>query len=165
MSLIFLVLAERLELPTFRFEVWRSIQLNYARRQKKEGRILLKILSVEEETGASEGAWTLDHWNHNPELYQLSYARHASNTNDLQNIQIIEYFICPQICMYLLTISIYLSPHFTIDPFPCPLSFSSIPISLVLASPILLKKTNSIKPKPSSPVIAPLILHSQTPSK
>ena len=43
---------------------------------KKEGRILLDILSVEEETGASEGAWTLDHWNHNPELYQLSYARH-----------------------------------------------------------------------------------------
>ena len=82
--------AERLELPTFRFEVWRSIQLNYARRQKKEGRILLDILSVEEETGASEGAWTLDHWNHNPELYQLSYARHASYTKDLQNIQNIE---------------------------------------------------------------------------
>ena len=141
MSLIFLVRAERLELPTFRFEVWRSIQLNYARRQKKEGRILFDILSVEEETGASEGAWTLDHWNHNPELYQLSYARHVSNTNDLQNIQIIEYFICPQICMYLLTISIYLSPQFTIDPFPCPLSFSSIPISLILASLILVKQT------------------------
>ena len=43
----------------------------------------MDILSVEEETGASEGAWTLDHWNHNPELYQLSYARHTSNTNDL----------------------------------------------------------------------------------
>ena len=57
--------------------------------------------------------------------------------------------------MYLLTISIYLSPQFTIDPFRCLLSFSSIPFSLVLASPILLKKTNSIKPKPSSPVIAP----------
>ena len=98
--LVWLVRAERLELPTFRFEVWRSIQLNYARRQKKEGRILLDILSVEEETGASEGAWTLDHWNHNPELYQLSYARHASYTNDLQNIKIIEYSICPQICMY-----------------------------------------------------------------
>ncbi len=67
--------------------------------------------------------------------------------------------------MYLLTISIYLSPQFTIDPFPCPLSFSSIPISLVLAFPILLIKTNSIKPKPSSPVIAPLILHRKTPSK
>ncbi len=88
--LLLLVRAERLELPTFRFEVWRSIQLNYARRQKKEGRILLDILSVEEETGASEGAWTLDHWNHNPELYQLSYARHASYTNDLQNIQNVE---------------------------------------------------------------------------
>ena len=131
---------------------------------EKRRKILLKILSVEEKTGASEGAWTLDHWNHNPELYQLSYARHASNTNDLQNIQIIEYFIFPQICMYLLT-SIYLSPQFTIDPFPCPLSFSSIPISLVLASPILLKKNNSIKPKPLPPVIAPLILHSKTPSK
>ena len=132
--------AERLELPPFRFEVCRSIQLNYARRQQKEGRIISDILLVEEETGASEGAWTLDHWNHNPELYQLSYARHTSNTNDLYNIQIIEYFIYPQICMYLLTISIYLSPQFTIDPFLCPLSFSSIPFSLVLASPILLKK-------------------------
>ena len=89
-SLVWLARAERLELPTFRFEVWRSIQLNYARRLKKEGRILLDILLVEEETGASEGAWTLDHWNHNPELYQLSYARHASNTNDLQSIQNIE---------------------------------------------------------------------------
>ena len=27
-------------------------------------------------SGASEGIWTLDHWNHNPALYQLSYARH-----------------------------------------------------------------------------------------
>ena len=88
--LILLVRAERLELPTFRFEVWRSIQLNYARRQKKEGRILLDILLVEEETGASEGAWTLDHWNHNPELYQLSYARHTSYTNDILSIQKIE---------------------------------------------------------------------------
>ena len=85
-----MVRAERLELPTFRFEVWRSIQLNYARIQKKEGRILLKILLAKEETGASEGAWTLDHWNHNPELYQLSYARHASNNNDLQIINNIE---------------------------------------------------------------------------
>ena len=90
--------AERFELPTFRFEVWRSIQLNYARRQKKEDRILSDILLEEEETGASEGAWTLDHWNHNPELYQLSYARPASNTNDLQNIQKFEYFIYPRIC-------------------------------------------------------------------
>ena len=88
--LLLLVRAERLELPTFRFEVWRSIQLNYARRQKKEGRILLDILSVEEETGASEGAWTLDHWNHNPELYQLSYARHTSYTNDLRYMHKVE---------------------------------------------------------------------------
>ena len=57
---------------------------------EKKGRILLKILLAKEETGASEGAWTLDHWNHNPELYQLSYARHASYTNDLQSIQNIE---------------------------------------------------------------------------
>ena len=88
--LVWLVRAERLELPTFRFEVWRSIQLNYARIQKKEGRILLKILLAEEETGASEGAWTLDHWNHNPELYQLSYARHPSNTNDLRYMHKVE---------------------------------------------------------------------------
>ena len=147
--LVWLVRAERLELPTFRFEVWRSIQLNYARRQKKEGMILLDILLVEEETGASEGAWTLDHWNHNPELYQLSYARHTSNTNNLQSKS--KYWIkhpstfpsvFPSAFDYL---PINLSPQFTIDPFPCPLSFSSIPISLVLASPIFLKQTNSIK--------------------
>ena len=29
-----------------------------------------------EKTGASEGVRTLGHWNHNQELYQLSYARH-----------------------------------------------------------------------------------------
>ena len=138
--LVWLVRAERLELPTFRFEVWRSIQLNYARRQKKEGRILLDILSLEEETGASEGAWTLDHWNHNPELYQLSYARHASYTNVLWNSPLGgKPFACIFACIRL-PIPINLSPQFTIDPFPCPLSFSSIPISLVLASPILLKK-------------------------
>ena len=57
---------------------------------EKEDRILLDILSVEEEPGASEGAWTLDHWNHNPELYQLSYARHASNTNDFQYMYKVE---------------------------------------------------------------------------
>jgi len=72
-------------------------------------------------------------------------------------------FVCIFVCIRL-PISIYLSPQFTIDPFHCPLSFSSIPISLILASPILLKKTNSIKPTPSPPVIALLILHSQTPS-
>ena len=135
--LVWLVRAERLELPTFRFEVWRSIQLNYARRQKKEGRILLDILSVEEETGASEGAWTLDHWNHNPELYQLSYARHTSYTNGLGNSQ---HWKNPSVRIFVrirLPFSIYLSPQFTIDPFHCPLSFFPIPISLVLTPPIL----------------------------
>ena len=121
--------AERLELPTFRFEVWRSIQLNYARRQKKEGRILSDFLLVEEETGASEGAWTLDHWNHNPELYQLSYARHTSNTNDLQNIQIIEYFIFPQICMYLLTIPYILALSLPLIRSPVHYHFLQFPLA------------------------------------
>ena len=58
--------------------------------REKVGRILQIVISRAVRNGASEGNWTLDHWNHNPELYQLSYARHASNTNDLQSIQYIE---------------------------------------------------------------------------
>ena len=89
----------------------------------------MDILLVEEETGASEGAWTLDHWNHNPELYQLSYARHTSNTNDLQNIQIIEYFIFPQICMYLLTIPYILALSLPLIRSPVHYHFLQFPLA------------------------------------
>ena len=58
--------ARGLEPLTLRSEVWCSIQLSYAR--AGQGNWVGK-------SGASEGIWTLDHWNHNPALYQLSYAR------------------------------------------------------------------------------------------
>ena len=49
-------------------------------------------------------------------------------------------FYLSAICPHSLTFTIYLSPQFTIDLFPCPLSFPSIPFTLVPAFAILLKK-------------------------
>ena len=48
-------------------------------------------------SGASEGIWTLDHWNHNPALYHLSYARHSSNTKGLWYYTLWGKTICTQI--------------------------------------------------------------------
>ena len=54
------------------------------------------------QSGASEGIWTLDHWNHNPALYQLSYARHHSNNNGLGKIKNTEKpFVCIIVCIRL----------------------------------------------------------------
>ena len=65
------------------------------------------------------------------------------------------FFNIPFVRKFVRNLTINFSFQSNIDLFHCPLSFSSIPFSLVLASPILLKKTNSIKPKPSFSVIAP----------
>ena len=63
--------------------------------REKIGRILQIVISRVFLNGASEGNWTLDHWNHNPELYQLSYARHAINTKGLRYMHKVEKSIPP----------------------------------------------------------------------